>query len=261
MTPERAPVKVVVLAGGLGTRLSEETDARPKPMVEIGGKPILWHIMSHYAAAGFGEFVLALGYKQETIKDWFLNFYARNNELSIDLGTGQVEVQQVQAPQWKVHLIDTGLHSHTGGRLRRLKSRLDSTFMMTYGDGVGNIDVTALLAFHRAHGKLVTVTAVRPPARFGGLELDGDRVTNFVEKPQTGEGWINGGFFVIEPEALAYVREDSTPWEQEPMERLAADGQLMAFRHEGFWMPMDTLRDKRQLESLWQSGEAPWKTW
>ena len=167
----------------------------------------------------------------------------------------------MQAPQWKVHLIDTGLHSHTGGRLRRLKSRLDSTFMMTYGDGVGNIDVNALLAFHRAHGKLVTVTAVRPPARFGGLELDGDRVTNFVEKPQTGEGWINGGFFVIEPAAIAYVREDSTPWEQEPMERLAADGQLMAFRHEGFWMPMDTLRDKRQLESLWQSGEAPWKTW
>lgn len=256
-------MQVVILAGGLGTRLSEETEMRPKPMVELGGKPILWHIMSIYAAHGFSEFVLALGYKQEVVKEWFVNFYARNNDLTVDLGTGEVAVHRTAVTDWKVHLVDTGLLTLTGGRLLRLRGRLGQTFMMTYGDGVGNVDLTALLAFHRSHGKLVTVTSVRPPSRFGGMavnERTGD-VTSFVEKPQTGEGWINGGFFVIEPAALDYVRSDDTTWELEPMERLAADGQLAAFRHEGFWLPMDTLRDKRQLEQLWQSGQAPWKLW
>ncbi len=256
-------MKVVLLAGGLGTRLAEETDLRPKPMVELGGMPILWHIMQIYAAHGFTEFVVALGYKQFVIKDWFLQYYSRNNDVSVDLATGQVTVHRRATMDWKVHLVDTGLSTQTGGRLARLRPWLDGTFLMTYGDGVGNIDVGRLVATHRAHGRLATVTAVRPPSRFGGMTLDpsSGKVTEFREKPQTGEGWINGGFFVLEPEVLDHISGDDTPWELEPLERLAAQGDLVAYRHEGFWLPMDSLRDKRTLEAMWESGTAPWKVW
>jgi glucose-1-phosphate cytidylyltransferase len=256
-------LKVVLLAGGLGTRLAEETDLRPKPMVELGGMPILWHIMQIYAAHGFTEFVVALGYKQFVIKDWFLQYYSRNNDVSVDLATGQVTVHRRATMDWKVHLVDTGLSTQTGGRLARLRPWLDGTFLMTYGDGVGNIDVGRLVATHRAHGRLATVTAVRPPSRFGGMTLDpsSGKVTEFREKPQTGEGWINGGFFVLEPEVLDHISGDDTPWELEPLERLAAQGDLVAYRHEGFWLPMDSLRDKRTLEAMWESGTAPWKVW
>lgn len=235
-------MKVVLLAGGRGTRLSEETSLRPKPMVEIGGKPLLWHIMHGYARRGFNEFIVACGYKGEIIRDYF----ARPAE------TG-----------WRVECVDTGLDVMTGGRLRRLRDRLSSgPFMVTYGDGVSDVDASALLAFHKKNGKLATVTAVRPPARFGGLELDGETVKRFTEKPQTGEGWINGGFFVLEPEALGYLGEDDACiFERAPLERLAEDGQLMAYRHEGFWQPVDTLRDKELLEARWANGDAPWKTW
>ncbi|MFZ5816092.1 MAG: glucose-1-phosphate cytidylyltransferase [Bacillota bacterium] len=256
-------MKTVILAGGLGTRLSEETSLRPKPMVEIGGKPILWHIMNIYSAFGYEEFVLALGYKGEIIKDYFRNFYALNNDLTVDLGSGEVQVHHGRQPSWRVHLVDTGIHTQTGGRVKRLQSWVgDATFMLTYGDGVADVNLKQLVAFHKAHGKLATVTAVRPPARFGGLQFDGDRVAAFTEKPQTGEGWINGGFFVLEPGIFDYITEgDDSIWERGPLERLAADGQLMAFRHDGFWQPMDTLREKRLLESLWESGQAPWKVW
>lgn len=255
-------MKTVLLAGGLGTRLSEETTLRPKPMVEIGGKPILWHIMNIYAAHGFEEFVVALGYKAEFIKNYFLNFYSVNNDLSIDLRSGNVTVHDGKQPAWTVHLIDTGAATNTGGRLRRLRKWLgDETFMMTYGDGVSNVDITSLVKFHKSHGKLATITAVRPPSRFGGMRFDGDSVTQFLEKPQTGEGWINGGFFVLEPGVLDYIDDDSDLFERTPLERLASAGQLMVNRHEGFWQPMDTLREKNLLEALWESGEAPWKIW
>jgi glucose-1-phosphate cytidylyltransferase len=233
-------VITVILAGGAGTRLAEETDVRPKPMVEIGGKPILWHIMKHYAHYGSCEFVIALGYRGDDIKRYFA----------------------APPENWRVQLVETGLETKTGGRLKRVASRLTGgTFMMTYGDGVSNVDLNALAAFHRAHGKLATVTAVHPPARFGALELDGDRVTYFAEKTQSRQGWINGGFFALEPAVIDYIGDDQTEWEREPMERLAADGQLMAFRHDTFWQPMDTLRDKRQLAAMWTSGCAPWKVW
>jgi len=253
-------MKVLLLAGGFGTRLSEETSFRPKPMVEIGGKPILWHIMNIYAWHGFDEFVVALGYRGDFIKEYFLNFFALNNDITIDLVSGTTEIHEGRQPRWKIDLVDTGVDSMTGGRLGRCKDWLGSkTFMMTYGDGVADIDLRALAAFHREHGKLATVTAVRPPARFGGMVLEGNCVKEFTEKPQTGEGWINGGFFALEPGVIDYIGGDDTVWEREPMERLAADGQLMVYKHEGFWQPMDTLRDTTRLEGLWQSGRAPWK--
>jgi len=255
-------VNVVILAGGLGTRLSEETTVRPKPMVEIGGKPILWHIMNIYSARGFGEFVVALGYKGEMIREYFLNFYAVNNDLTIDMAAGTTTVHNARQPAWKVHLVDTGALTQTGGRVKRLKSWVGGeTFMMTYGDGLSDVNVADVLAFHRSHGKLATVTAVRPPSRFGGLVIENGQVTTFTEKPQIGEGWINGGFFVLEPGVLDYIDGDATLWERDPIERIAADGQLMAFTHDGFWMPMDTLREKYMLEDLWTSGKAPWKVW
>jgi glucose-1-phosphate cytidylyltransferase len=256
-------MKAVILAGGLGSRLSEETVLRPKPMVEVGGKPMLWHIMNIYAAHGVEEFIVALGYRGEVVKEYFLNFYAINNDLTVDLANGHTTIHQGRQPPWTVHLVDTGLHTETGGRVRRIEPWLkdDETFLLTYGDGLADVDVRQLIAFHNAHGKLATVTTVRPPARFGGIEFDGDRVSHFMEKPQAGEGWINGGFFVLDRRVIQYIDGDETLWERQPMERLAADGQLMAFRHEGFWQPMDTLREKRHLEELWSSGRAPWKVW
>jgi glucose-1-phosphate cytidylyltransferase len=256
-------MKVVILAGGLGSRLSEETALRPKPMVEIGGKPILWHIMNIYAAYGFYEFVIALGYKAEVIKEYFLNFYALNNDISIDLSSGKTIIHDGNQPKWKIHLVDTGLQTETGGRLKRLGEWLDKneTFMFTYGDGVANIDVGALLQFHRTHGKLATVTAVRPPARFGRMAIENERVVDFYEKPEEGEGWINGGFFVLSAKVLEYIEGDKTAWEREPIEKLARDGQMASYLHRGFWSCMDTLREKNMLEELWNSGGAPWRVW
>lgn len=255
-------MKTVILAGGLGTRLSEETQVRPKPMVEVGGHPMLWHIMNSYAHHGFIDFIVALGYKGDSIKDYFLNFHTRNSNLSIDLATGQTKIKEGSQTPWKVNLVDTGLSTQTGGRIKRLSDWLDEeVFMLTYGDGVANLDLRALLDFHRSHGKLATVTAVRPPARFGGLALNGDSVTRFMEKPQAGDGWINGGFFVLDRRVLEFIDGDNTLWEREPLERLADRGQLQAFRHEGFWQPMDTLRERNLLEDMWTSGQAPWKVW
>jgi glucose-1-phosphate cytidylyltransferase len=255
-------MKVVILAGGLGTRLQEETSARPKPMVEVGGRPILWHIMHLYAAHGLKEFVVALGYKAEMVRSYFLSYHAVARDTTVRLADGSATVHGEPREDWTLHLIDTGLETQTGGRIRRLRQWLgNEPFCLTYGDGVSDIDISKLIAFHETHGKLATVTAVRPPARFGGLELEGDRVRKFAEKNQTSEGWINGGFFVLQPAVLDYIAGDSTLWEHEPLERLASEGQLCAFRHEGFWQPMDTLRDLRLLESLWSSGSPPWKTW
>jgi glucose-1-phosphate cytidylyltransferase len=253
-------VKTVILAGGLGTRLSEESETRPKPMVEIGGRPILWHIMKIYASYGFNEFVVALGYKGEVIKSYFLNYYFLRNSFTVDLAQNKLDVRDNGCEDWRIHLADTGLDTQTGGRLRRLRPELaNETFMMTYGDGVGSVDLEALLRFHRTHGRLATVTAVRPPARFGGLRFNGDRVVDFTEKPQIGEGWINGGFFVLEPGVFDYLDGDETVFEREPLERLAEDGELMAYRHEAFWQCMDTLRDVRLLNSLCEQGRPPWE--
>ena len=256
-------MKAVILAGGLGSRLSEETVLKPKPMVEIGGKPILWHIMNIYAAFGVDEFIVALGYRGEVIKEYFLNFYALNNNISLDLASGKTTVHEGNQPRWRVHLADTGTRTQTGGRVKRLAKWLgdDRTFMLTYGDGLADVNIRALLKFHESHGKLATVTTVRPPARFGGILFEGDRVAEFTEKPQAGEGWINGGFFVLDRKVLDYVDNDETLWEREPLERLARDGQLMAYRHEGFFQPMDTIRERKLLEDLWNSGKAPWKVW
>ncbi len=255
-------MKTIILAGGTGSRLSEETGPRPKPMLEIGEHPILWHIMQIYAFHGFSEFLVALGYKGDVIKDYFLNFYARNADLTVRLGQGENEIHSASPPDWTVHLVDTGIATQTGGRMRRLSSWIGKeTFLMTYGDGVADVDLTSLVAFHRSHGKLATITAVRPPGRFGALVLDSDRVTAFAEKPQVGEGWINGGFFVLEPAVLDLIGGDEMLWELDPLSTLAARGELMAFRHSGFWQPMDTLREKRLLEELWHSGKAPWKCW
>jgi glucose-1-phosphate cytidylyltransferase len=255
-------MKVALLAGGLGTRLAEETDSVPKPMVEIGGKPMLWHIMRLYAHHGFNDFLVACGYKGEIIKQYFHNFHAHNNDYIVNLQDGSRELLNPGSIDWRVGVIDTGQNTMTGGRLSRLRDQLESErFMVTYGDGLGNVDIRSLLEFHESHGKLATVTAVRPPSRFGALHMEGDAVTNFSEKPQTEAGWINGGFFVFEPEVFEYLDDDDTVLEREPMERLAAAGQLHAFRHEGFWQPMDTLREKRLLESLCEGGNAPWKVW
>lgn len=256
-------MKAVILAGGFGTRLSEETVVRPKPMVEIGGKPILWHIMNIFATHGIKEFIIAIGYRGEVIKDYFLKFYAFNNNLSIDLATGATIIQNGPQPDWKVHLIDTGLHTETGGRLKRLQSWLaeDETFLFTYGDGVADLDITSLLKFHSAHGKIATVTTVHSPARFGRIAFQEDLVTEFHEKPQAAEGWINGGYFVLNSQVFDYIRGDDSIWEREPVERLAHDGQLMGYRHHKFWSCMDTLKEKTYLENLWSSGKAPWKIW
>jgi glucose-1-phosphate cytidylyltransferase len=255
-------MKVVILAGGLGTRLAEETGVRPKPMVEVGGKPILWHILNIYSAHGFNDFIVACGYKGEIIKEYFHNFSVHSSDYLIDLRDGSRTILNPGPAGWRVAVIDTGVQTMTGGRLLRLRKWIgEESFMATYGDGVGDIDIRALAAFHRSHGKAATVTAVRPPARFGTLALEGDRVREFSEKPQTGEGWINGGFFVFEPAVFEYLTGDGTILEHEALERLAADGQLMAHRHAGFWHPMDTLRDRQLLESLWNSGSAPWRIW
>lgn len=253
-------MKTIILAGGLGTRLAEETALRPKPMIEIGGRPILWHIMSTYAKFGHKDFLVACGYKGEIIKEYFRSYTIYSSDLFVNLRDGTYTVANPCGPDWQVGLIDTGQETMTGGRLRRLKALVgQQTFMVTYGDGVADIDIGALVAFHRKQGKLATVTAVSPIARFGSLQLNEDRVVQFTEKPRSGEGWINGGFFVFEPPVLDYISSDQTMLEGEPLERLASEGQLAAYRHKGFWHPMDTLRDKHFLETLWASGEAPWK--
>jgi glucose-1-phosphate cytidylyltransferase len=255
-------MKIALLAGGVGTRLSEETIVKPKPMVEIGGTPILMHIMMHYAHYGFRDFVVALGYKGEYIKKYMVDYASLGSSLTIHMGTGHVVPHTRNKLDWKIDLVDTGQATLTGGRIKRLAPHLgNETFMLTWGDGVSNVDLNALLAFHRSHGKLCTVTVVRPPARFGHIEMDGHKVVSFTEKPQLGEGWINGAFFVCEPAVLGYIEGDTTQFERAPMEGLARDGQLMAYMHEGFWQCMDTLRDKVLLDSLWESGKAPWKVW
>jgi glucose-1-phosphate cytidylyltransferase len=255
-------MKVVLLSGGRGTRLAEETSIRPKPLVEIGGKPLIWHLMSIYASHGYSDFLVACGYKGELIKAYFRNAFLASSDFVINLADGAVQVVNPSRLSWTVGLVDTGMDTMTGGRIRRLAPWLgNETFMVTYGDGLGNVDIRELVRFHRAHGRLATVTAVRPPARFGGLALKGDQVGAFTEKPQTSEGWINGGFFVFEPGVLPYIAGDETSLEREPLERLAEEGQLMAFRHTGFWQPMDTLREKELLEGMWAGGRAPWKVW
>lgn len=255
-------MKVVILAGGLGTRLQEETSVRPKPMVEIGGRPMLWHIMHLYAHHGLSEFILALGYKAEMVREYFLHYHHAARDLTVRLADGNATTHGAAVEDWTIHMIDTGLSTQTGGRLIRLKKWIgDEPFCLTYGDGVSDVDITKLLAFHKAHGKLATVTAVRPNARFGAIDLDGDAVRAFAEKDQTSEGWINGGFFVLSPKVLDYIDGEDTLWERDPLERLAAAGELQAFRHQGFWSPMDTLRDVNQLQAHWDSGNAPWKTW
>lgn len=255
-------MKVGILAGGFGSRLAEETEIKPKPMVEIGNRPMLWHIMMYYAAYGFSDFVVALGYKGDFIKSWMKDYCAMNSNLTVKTGTGEVILKQGELPDWTVDLVDTGPSTMTGGRIKRLKPWIgEETFMLTWGDGVSDIDLGDLLDFHRSHGKLATLTAVRPPARFGHLEMDGSSVTEFSEKPQTAEGWINGAFFVLEPGVFDYIEGDETQFEKEPLEGLARDGQLMAYTHTSFWQCMDTLRDKKLLEKLWESGKAPWKRW
>lgn len=255
-------MKAAILAGGYGTRLAEETEIRPKPMVEIGGRPILWHIMMHYHGYGFHDFVIALGYKGEYIKKWFKDFATLEGSMSLNTRTGEVVQSDAALPEWNVDLVETGMKTLTGGRIKRLAPWLgDETFMLTWGDGVSDVDLDELLRFHRAHGKLATMTAVRPAARYGHLEFDGDRITQFNEKPQTTEGWINGAFFVLEPRIFDYIEGDDVMWEHAPLERLAADGQLMAFKHQSFWQCMDTIREKHVLEKLWQSGNPPWRTW
>ena len=255
-------MKVAILAGGFGSRLAEETEIKPKPMVEIGGHPIIWHIMMHYAYYGYKDFVIALGYKGEVIKKYMVDYASLNSDLTVNLKTGEVTTNGGNKPDWTVELIDTGMRTQTGGRIKRLAPYIgDQTFMLTWGDGVSDVNLHDLLTFHHSHGKYATLTAVRPPARYGHLILDGDQVKVFDEKPQLKEGWINGAFFVLEPEVFDYIDGDDTVWESEPLERLAKDGQLMAYQHKSFWQCMDTLREKHLLNALWESGNVPWKTW
>lgn len=253
-------MKAVILAGGLGTRISEESHLKPKPMIEIGGKPILWHVMKIYSSHGINEFVICLGYKGYVIKEYFANYFLHMSDVTFDMSENRMDIHQRNAEPWKVTLVDTGDETMTGGRLKRVRPYLDqSPFCFTYGDGVANIDITAEIEFHESHGKLATVCAVQPPGRYGALLCEGSEVKGFEEKPPGDGAWINGGFFVLQAEVLDYIAEDSTAWEGEPLTRVAEEGQLQAFYHHGFWQPMDTLRDKNLLESLWESGEAPWK--
>ena len=256
-------MKVVILAGGLGTRLSEETSVRPKPMIEIGGMPILWHIMKIYSAHGFNEFIVCLGYKGYIIKEYFANYFLHQSDVTVDLETNQLQVHNSYAEPWKITLVDTGTESMTGGRIKRIQHHIgDKRFMLTYGDGVGNVNISALVEFHKKHGKRCSLTAVQPSARFGALDIDQQLgVRSFLEKPKGDGAWINGGFFVCEPDVFSYIEGDNTTWERAPMEILAAEGQMMAFKHEGFWKPMDTLRDKLELENAWNTGQAEWKIW
>jgi glucose-1-phosphate cytidylyltransferase len=254
-------MKAVILAGGMGTRLSEETDRLPKPMVQIGGRPILWHIMKLYSSHGINEFVLCLGYKGYAIKEYFHNYFLHGCDVTFDLRKRAMEVHNDASEPWRVTLIDTGQATMTGGRLKRIAPHVSGTFCMTYGDGLSDVDISATIAFHKSHRKLATVTAVNPPGRFGVLDVAERRVARISEKPDRGDAWINGGFFVLEPGALQYVPSDDMPWEREPMERLTREGQLMAYEHAGFWQPMDTLREKTVLEELWAEGKAPWKKW
>ncbi len=254
-------MKCVLLAGGLGTRISEETSVRPKPMVEIGGRPVLWHIMKIYSAHGINDFVVCLGYKGYVIKEYFANYFLHMSDVTIDIEKNSLEVHQKNGEPWRITLVDTGDDTQTGGRLKRVKKYIDSTFCMTYGDGVGSIDITGLVKFHKSNAKFATMTTVQPPGRFGSLQIKDQSVTSFLEKPIGDGSWINGGFFVLEPEVIDLIDADSTVWERQPLETLASQGQLNAFIHNGFWQPMDTLRDKHILEDLWQADKAPWKVW
>jgi glucose-1-phosphate cytidylyltransferase len=255
-------MKAVILAGGLGTRLSEETTVRPKPMVEIGGKPILWHIMKIYSTHGINDFILCLGYKGYMIKEYFANYFMHMSDVTFDLKNNKMEIQQNNVEPWRVTLVDTGHDTYTGGRVKRVKDHIgDETFCLTYGDGVADIDLGQLVDFHKKHGKLATVTGVQPPGRFGALGIQDDMIMSFVEKPKGDGGWINGGFYVLEPKTLDFIDGDHTWWEREPLQTLVSQKELTIFKHPGFWMPMDTLRDKQQLEDIWLSGKVPWKTW
>lgn len=255
-------MKAVILAGGLGTRISEETSTRPKPMVEIGGKPILWHIMKTYSVHGIHDFIICCGYKGYLIKEYFANYFLHMSDVTFDMEHNHMEVHQRYAEPWRVTLVDTGEDTMTGGRIKRVAQYVgDEDFCCTYGDGVGDVDITRLIEFHKKHGKLVTLTATQPPGRFGVLKLSGNDILGFQEKPQGDGGWINGGFFVLSHKVLDYIAGDQTIWEREPMDLLASEGQIVAFSHSGFWQPMDTLRDKNHLEDLWKSGNAPWKVW
>ncbi len=255
-------MKAVILAGGLGTRLAEETSVRPKPMVEVGGKPVLWHILKSYSHHGINEFVICLGYRGYLIKEYFANYFLHMSDVTFDLAENRMEVCHRHCEPWRVTLVDTGDQTQTGGRLKRVREHLDDdTFCFTYGDGLADVDIGASVRFHREQKRLATLTAVQPAGRFGALDIEGQRISRFEEKPQGDGSWINGGFFVLEPEALKYIENDTTVWEREPLETLAREGQLSAFKHRGFFQPMDTLRDKTRLEALWQSGQAPWKVW
>ncbi len=256
-------MKAIILAGGLGTRLSEETSIRPKPMIEIGGKPILWHIMKSYSRHGINDFVICCGYKGYVIKEYFANYFLHTSDVTFDMQRNEMEVHVRNAEPWKVTLVDTGADTLTGGRLKRVKDYVknEEAFCFTYGDGVSDVNIGELIKFHQSHGKLATLTATQPPGRFGALELNGSQINSFQEKPQGDGAWINGGFFVLSPQVIDYIKDDTTTWEKDPMERLAREGQLQSYFHNGFWQPMDTLRDKIHLEELWQAGIAPWKTW